>query len=356
MTMSAPEQVAYCTVEQVEETLDQADALRLRRRIYDGCKAGSRELDGRLHRRFWPQTATRYLDPRRVAGDTLWVNDADNEILTVSSLVVDGVVLVEGTDFYLDQPGGAGPPYTAIRLLRDSDASWSTEQLGNVLTGEFGGSALSAAAGALAAAVSSTTGTSVTVTDSGLVGVGDLIKVGSERMLVTGRSQATTSATVTGSVAADESVTTIPVSSGALVAAGETILVGSERMFVEDVAGNNLIVKRAQHASVLATHANTDVVYAPRVLTVKRGAAGTTAAQHLTAAEVTRNVAPALVGEASLAVAINFVEQGKAAYGRTAGAGDHRRSTGGTGVAAAIAAAVEAAYAGYGRQGRIGVC
>lgn len=356
MTIGTPEEVAYCTREQVQNTLDQADALRLNSRIDDACRAGSRDLEGVLHRRFWPQTATRYLEPRRVAGDTLWVNDIDCEIITCASLVVDGTTLVEGTDFFLELPGGQGPPYTAIRMLRTSSASWSVEQRGNVFTGTVGGSANTAPAGALAAAITTSTATSATVTDSSLVGVGDLLLVDSERLLVQNKSLVTTTATVTGSVAADESVTTIPVSSGALVNAGEMILSGAERMYVEDVVGNNLIVKRAQNGSVLEAHANADVVYAPRLLTVKRGAAGTTAAQHLTAATVVRNLPPSQVTEAAAALAINYLEQGKAAYGRTAGAGDHRRSTGGTGVAAAIAAAVESAYTAYGRQGRIGVC
>lgn len=354
MTISTPDDgVAYCTVEQVQDTLDQADALRLNRRIADGCRAGTRAVEGELHRRFYPLTATRYLDPRRVSGETLWVNDIDNEIISLTSLTVDGTLYTEGTDYYLDY---IGPPYTAIRLLRDAGRSWSTDERGNVAVGVFGGSANTEPAGALAAAVSDTTGTAVTVTDSSLLGVGDLLAVDSERVTVSAKSLVTTTATVTGSVAADESVTTIPVSSGALVHAGEMILVGAERLYVEDVVGNNLIARRAQNGSVLAAHVNTDVVYAPRLLTVRRGAAGTTAAQHLTAATLVRNLPPSQVTEAALAVAINYVEQGKAGYTRTAGVGDNRRQTGGTGVAAAVAAALESARTTYGRQGRIGVC
>lgn len=357
MTTSTPEDgVAYCTLEQIQETLDQADALRLNRRIADACRSASRDLEGVLHRRFYPQTGTRYLDFRWAAGDTMWVNNADCEVITCASLVVDGTTLTEGVDFYLDLPGGNGPPYTAIRLYRDAATTWSSEPRGNVFTGTVGGSAGTAPAGALAAAVSTSDGTTITVTNSSLIGVGDLLLCDTERMTVSSKALTTTTATVTGAVAADEAVTTIPVSSGALVHAGEMILSGAERMYVEDVVGNNLIVKRAQNASVLETHANADVVYAPRLLTVKRGAAGTTAAQHLTAATLVRNLPPALVSEAAAALAINFVEQGKAGYARTAGAGDHQRASGGTGVAAAVAAAVEAAYVGYGRKGRIGAC
>lgn len=352
MTLT-PEEVSYCTVEMVQDTLDQADAPRLNRIIAAGCRSAARELEGKLHRRFYPHTATQYLDPRQVSGATLWVNHMDFEILTLTALSVDGVTFTEGTDYYLDY---AAPPYIAVRLLRDGGRSWSTDERGNVAVGEFGGSAATEPAGELAAAVASTSVLTATVSDSSLVGVGDLLTVDTERLLVQSKAHTTTTATVTGTVDDEESATTIPVSSGALVHAGETILVGSERMLVEDVVGNDLIVKRAQHASVLAGHVNGAVVYAPRVVTVKRGAAGTTAATHLSGAMLVRNAPPSQVVTAALALAINTLEQGKAGYSRTAGVGDNRRQTGGTGIQAAVAAAVDAAYVSYGRQGRIGAC
>lgn len=356
MTLSTPAEVSYCTAEHVQDALDNADAVRLNRLIAGACRAAARDVEGHLHRRFYPHTASVYLEPRRVAGDTLWVNDADTEILSLSALSVDGVTLTEGTDFFLELPGGNGPPYTAIRLIREAGRSWSTVQRGNLATGEFGGSAGSEPAGELAAAIASASVQTITVSDSSLVGVGDLLLVDTERILVWGKAYTTTTATVTGTVDAEESVTTIPVSSGSLVHAGERILVGSERMFVEDVVGNNLIVQRAQQASVLAAHAAADVVYAQRLVTVTRGAAGTTAASHLSGASLVRNLPPSLVVTASAALAINTLEQSKAGYTRTAGIGDNRRQTGGTGVAAAVAAALESAYDTYGRKGRIGVC
>jgi hypothetical protein len=353
---TTPDQVAYCTREQVQAILDQSNATRLNRAIDDACQAGARQLEGVLHRRFYPILGTRYPDPRWVSGDTLWLNHMDHEIQALTSLTVDGTALAEGTDFYLDLPGGDGPPYTAIRLYRDTAQAWPTDPRDIVSVGSFGGSSTVDAAGILAASITTAGAVSMTVTDSSLLGVGDMALIDSEQVIVTEKSSATTTATLSGSVAADESVTTVPVSSGALVQRGEMILVGSERMFVEDVAGNNLIVQRAQHASVLAAHSASDVVYAPRLCTITRGAAGTTAVSHLTAAEVWRNRPPSLVNIANTALAINYLEQGKAGYSRTAGVGDNRRESGGTGVAAAVAASVEAARQAFGRAGRIGVC
>jgi hypothetical protein len=354
--MSTPERVGYCTRETVAATMDQADTVRLDKRIDDAIVAGARDLEGLCHRRFYPVTGTRYLDPLWVSGDTMWVNTQDYEILSLSSLTVDGTALVANVDYYLEWPGGVGPPYTAIRRIRESSTAWSTLQRGNVAVGTFGGSAATDTAGALGVAISSVGATSMTVTDASLIGVGDLLLIDTEQVIVTEKASASTTATLTGNLTADESVTTVPVSSGALVHKGETILVGSERMFVEDVAGNNLVVQRALQGSVLAAHSTSDVVYAPRLCTITRGAAGTTAATHLISATLGRNRPPGLVAELNTAYALNYLVQGKSGYGRDTGSGSGRAETGTGGVAAALAALEDACLSAFGRQGRIGVC
>lgn len=349
--MAAPDEVAYCTREKVQKTLDQADAPRLNSVIDDACRSAAREVEGLCHRQFYPWTGTRYPEPYHVAGRVLWLNTRELEVCTLTAVVVDGTTLVAGTDYYLD---GGSAPYTALRLYDGSSRSWSTTPRGNALTGTFGGSDGTADAGALAAAITTTSAVQMTVTNSAAVGVGDLVLVDTERVVVVDKTLVTTTATVTGTVAAESAVTTIPVSSGALVNAGEMILVGAERMYVEDIAGNNLIVKRAQNASVLAAHAAADVVYAPRLCQIRRAAAGTTAATHLIAAALIRNLPPSQVVDVAAGLAMNYSEQGKSAYGRLSGAGDNRRAAGGTGVTAGLAAAKDALYTSYGRKGRIG--
>jgi hypothetical protein len=350
--VATPDEVAYCTREKVQKALDQADAPRLNSVIDDACRSAARDIEGTCHRRFYPITGVRYPEPYHVSGEVLWLNTRDLEVVSLTSVVADGDTLTAGADYYLD---GDHAPYTALRLYSGAARTWSALPRGNVLTGDFGGSGATTDAGALAAAIATAGAVQMTVTNSAAVGVGDLVTVDSERVIVLDKSLVTTTATVTGTVAAESSATTIPVSSGALVNAGEMILVGAERMYVEDVAGNNLIVKRAQNASVLAAHAAADVVYAPRLCQIRRGAAGTTAAQHLIAAALARNLPPSSVSDTALALAENYAEQAKSAYGRLSGAGDNRRASGGTGVTAGIAAAVESLYTSYGRKGRIGV-
>jgi hypothetical protein len=350
-------EIAYCTREQVQAALGQADSVRNNRRIDDCILSAARDLEGELHRRFWPQTGIRYPDPRWVNGDTLWVNDIDHEIIALTSLVVDGTTLVAGVDYYLD-PDRTGPPYNAVRLIRESSAAWSTLQRSIVAAGTFGGSAGSTDAGTLAAAIAGATTTSMTISDSSAIGVGDLVLVDSERVTVTEKQMVTSGATVTGTVTASAAVTTIPVSDGTLLHVGELILVGAERMAVDNIVGNNLIVRRAANASVLAAHASPDVVYVPRLCTISRAAAGTTAASHLSAAALVRNKAPSLIGETNLALAVGYLEQGKSGYARTIGAGDPSsgQSTSRAAPGAGLAGVLERAYVRYGRRGRIGVC
>ena len=348
---STPDEVSYCTREQVQETLGQADSVRNNRVIDRAILAASRDLEGELHRRFYPTLATRYPPVRWVSGDTLYLNHIDYELLGITSLTVDGVTLVEGTDFYLHPEV---PPHTSIRLYRDANAAWPSDPRDIVIVGPAGGSNGAEPAGALAAAISTTTATQMTVSDSSAVGVGDLVLVGAERVIVTEKEVITSGETVTGTVAASNAGTTIPVSDGSAFHYGETILVGAERMFVEQVAGNNLVVKRAVNASTLAAHVNTDVVYVPRLCTIRRGVAGTTAAVHADAAVLERNRPPGLVNETAVAASIVYAEQGKAGWpgSRTTGSGDNARPAAGGSIEQVWARA----YMAYGRKGRIGVC
>lgn len=327
-------EVAYCTREMVQHALNQADSVRNNRRVDQAILAGARDVQGWVHRRFYPETDLRYPDPRRrVLGDVLWLNSIEYELLSVTSLVLDGTTAVAGTDFYLEpETRDDGQGYTSIRLYPESDVSWPAAPRTIALTGVFGSSDATAPAGALAVAISSTSATTLTLTDSSLAGVGDLITIGTERLIVTEKEMIDTTATVTGAVDASDSDTTIPVSNGALIEAGELVLIGAERMFVESVSGNTLVVKRKQNASTLAAHVNTDVVYAPRLATVERGVLGTTVATHLIGAAITRNRPPSLITEFNLALALNNLEQGRSAYAREVGQGENAREAAGRGV------------------------
>ncbi len=173
----------------------------------------------------------------------------------------------------------------------------------------------------------------MTVSDSSVLGVGDVAVVDSERFLVTGKSMVTTAQTQQGSGVSTASAqdNVLAVTDGTKYFAGEVVLLGAERMLVVDISGNNLTVKRAWDGTVLATHSGATIL-ALRLLTVTRGALGSTAATHLNAAAVSRSVVPTLVRELAVAEAINIIEQENSAWSRTIGEGDNLRPMSGAGL------------------------
>jgi hypothetical protein len=292
----------YVTRERVQRTLDQADTFRVNAVIDAAIASATTGIEGWTHRYFYPVTATRYPDPwRQVSGGVLWLDSSTYEVCSVASLTVDGTALTEGTDFYLDPEDG--PPFTSARLFRTSDAAWSTDERSIVLTGEIGASNATRAGGALASSTGSSSST-VIVTNGAFVGVGDLITIGAERLMVTDRMNTATGATITVALDDLDSDNVLTVSDGTLINQGETILINGERMFVEQVVGNAVTVQRAVTGSVLAVHTSSTAVYASRVLVVERGATGTTAATHTASTAVTVNDPPPLVQTATLAQAL----------------------------------------------------
>jgi len=200
-----------------------------------------------------------------------------------------------------------------------------------VVTGQVGASARTKAAGTLSASMN-TSVTTMTVSDASMVGVGDLVTLDSERVIVTDKALTTTGTTITADMTGLSSGTSVTVASGTAVHAGEYIVIDSERIFVEQVNGNTLTVKRGAQSSALAVHTSGATVYAPRVCTVERACTGTTAASHNSAITLYVNDPPALVQEAGLALALNNLEQGKNAYARTTGTGEMQQEATGRGV------------------------
>jgi hypothetical protein len=144
----------------------------------------------------------------------------------------------------------------------------------------------------------------------------------------------------------------VAVTDGTLFAIDEEIVIDAETMLITKIAGNNLVVKRAWDGSVLAAHtAPTADIYAPRTLVVERGAVGTTAATHSTAAAVTCWVPPSLVGRLARAEALVELGVESAGYAGSPGAGQAKRPPQG-GTLEDLRCQVRDAH---GRKARIGV-
>ncbi|MEV0382881.1 hypothetical protein [Nonomuraea sp. NPDC050643] len=349
----------YTTRETVKAALDSKETARSNGQIDRAIESASRLIEGALHRRFYPEVRTLTWDwpnAQRARSWRLWL-DA-NELVSVTTLVAGGVTIAPGD--YLLYPTD-GPPYNRIEIDLSSSAAFAsgdTHQQAISITGPYAGCRLDEApAGALAEALDASE-TAVDVTDAAAVGVGDILRVDSERMIVTGRTMLDTGQNLGGNLAASAAGVTVAVSTGSAFAVDEVILIDSERMLVVDIAGNNLTVKRAWDGSVLAAHTAGADIYAPRTLTVERGALGTTAATHLTAAPIARHVPPGPVVALCVGLALAQVLGEQSGYARASlASGERSDTTSGRPRTQKIGAGLDAlwatAYAACGRKARI---
>jgi hypothetical protein len=341
-----------CTREDIKSALDSKDTARNNAQIDRANASATDAVEGLLHRSFVPWTGTRYFRWPNTQRSRSWrLRLNADELISITALTAGGVTIAS-TDYFLE-PANDGPPYTSIELDLSSSATFgggSTHQRNIAVTGVFGYSATEDTAGALAEALdSSETGVDVTGAAAVAIGVGSILKVDSERMIVTERGWLTTSQTVqTSALTALANNVTVNVTTGSAYVTGEVILIDSEKMLIVDIAGNALTVKRAWDGSVLAAHNTGVTIYGARTLTVTRGALGTTAAAHDTAAAITKHVVPGLVRDLAIAEAVVRLQQEGAAYARVVGSGDNQRESSGRG----LKDIRDAAYAAYGRKAR----
>ena len=350
--------VWYCTRENVKRALDSAETARNNAQVDRAIEASSRSIDGYapgggfLRRRFYPEIDTRYFDWPNTQGAPAWrLYLGAHELLSVSALTAGGVA-ISAADYFLE-PANYGPPYTRVEVDLSSTSgfdSGSTHQRAIAIAGVFGHCDDQEPAGLLAEALDASE-TGVDVTDSAAIGVGDLIKVGSERMIVTEKTMITTGQTVqTTALTASMANVTVNVTTGSAYNIDETILIDSERMLIVDIAGNALTVKRQWDGSALAAHSVGATIYAPRTLTVTRGVLGTTAAAHDTAAAINRHLVPGLVQELCVAESLVRLLQAGSGYARTVGSGEGERESSGRG----LKDLRDMAWQAYGRKIRNG--
>jgi hypothetical protein len=343
----------YCAREEAAAAADVKASAYANAQLDRALETSADTVDGLCHRRFWPELATRYFDwPdwwSQGSAWRLWLDD--NDLISVASLVSGGVTIGPSGYFLRRSDGKDEPPYTHIEINLGTSSAFGggpTWQRNIAVAGLWGHSNAEAPAGALAEALDGSE-TGVDVTDSAAVGVGHLLRVDSERMLVTDKSMLSTGQALQGSVAAASGADTLAVTAGAGFTPGETVLLDSERMLIRDVAGNSLLVRRASDGSALAAHTGT-TIYAPRTLTVVRGFGGTAAATHSSSTAAVRHAPPGAVRDLALAYSVNQGNQESAAYGRASGEGDHLMEQLGRGVVKGIEADV---FARFGRKLRV---
>lgn len=329
--------VFYATVEELKSSADVAATAVADAQMRRALESASRSIDGRrpgggrLGRRFYPEVATRYFSrPTSSPQPLTRVLLGRYELISADTVVSGGTTLSPSA--YVLGPRNDGPPYDRIDLVSTSYSAWplGTGVDAIVIAGTWGYNLDEAAAGTVAEALDLTE-TGVDVSDSSKIGVGTIIRVDTERMIVTDRSLITTGQNLQTPLTAFNNDDLVAVVTGSAYTAGETIVLDSETMLITGVAGNTLTVKRAYDGSTLDTH-TASTIYAPRTLTVQRGALGTTAATHLTAAPLFRHLVPSLVASLCLAEAGHQLAQESSDYAQAISAGDGQSTVLGIGL------------------------
>lgn len=319
---------AYCTRLDVKSALDVEQTADYDAQVDSALMAGAEDVDGLTRRRFYNVLETRYWDwPnfQRAYPWRIWFDAAELADTTVNPPVVTtgGTAIPDSAIFW--GPWNYAPPFSYMELDRSQSYGFGvggTPQRNVAITGLYGYWLQTRTAGSLAAAISSTTATAITVSDASSTGlsVGDVLTVDTESMLVQDCGLADTGQAQTGSGCSTAVMNddVLEVAAGPDLHKGEIVVLDSESMLVQTVNGNNVTVVRSYDGTQLATHTNAEV-YAYRALTVQRGFGGTTAAAHSNSETLAAALIPGQVHELALAEACNYVLQKTSGYARTIG-------------------------------------
>lgn len=320
--------IRYASRDEVKNALDSKETAVNNLQVDRAIEAASRSVERLTHRKFYPYTGTKYFnypgdftrEPNR-----LWLEES--ELVSISS-ISSGSVVITSDQYYLE-PANEGAPYTYLELRLDKTGTFgngTTRQRDISITGKF-----YYEQDVLCSALNEDldlTETSIDITSSVGVGVGDLLLIDSERMNVTDRAFMDTTVNTASSLTASMSDVALTLSTTVLAPVeNEVIQIDSERMLVISVAGTAVTVKRAWDGSVLAVHNSGVDIYAPRNLTVSRGSCGTTAATHSTSAAIYKNDPPGPIKSLTIAYAIAQLQKEAQGYGANGTAGQRPTSS-----------------------------
>lgn len=345
----------YCTREDVKRAVDMKETARNNWQIDRAIQSAARNIEGHMHRTFYPLDTTRRWDwPNFQAAYPwrIWFDASELADVTVNvPVVTSGGNVIPNSAIFWGHPNYS-PPYTYLELDRSKSASFgqgNTPQRDVAITGTFGFGIDTDPAGQLAAAMSDTTGTVAKVSDGSLMGVGDLLIVDSERMLVSQKASLDSGQTnLSGATAANMADVGVTVTDGTQLHVDEYVQIDSERMLIVDITGNLVTVKRAWDGSVLAVHAPGSKIFVFRTLTVARGQLGTAAATHLISAAASIHRVPSLIRDLAVAEATNRVLEETGGYADPQGEGAAAIH----GLGSALADLWDEATTAYGRKAR----
>ena len=305
----------YCTVEDVQNALEERASAYDQAAILRAIDSATGDVDDAARLApgaFRPVRAVRtFRIPPRRDGIPLRLYLEGRRLNALTSVTADGA---DVTGSVILQPAEYGPPYAWL----DLDGEAFADPI--VVTATWGHGDDHESAGTLAA-LAGAGDAMITVSDASLVGIGDQLRIDTERLEVTARAwtPVTGGALAGAGLSASVADRAMTVADGTKHRVGELLLVDSERVRVVDIAGNVVTVLRAQDGSVLAAHTAGTAVNAQRLLAVTRGAQGSTAAGHAANATVWRHVVPGPVRTLAIASAVSTLLAERRGYATQAG-------------------------------------
>lgn len=325
-------EIPYVLREDIMSTLDVKPSAYMERQIDRACMTGSRLADGFCHRTFAPVLDTKTFDypGPRATSRRIWFDE--HGLISATAVTSDGVSMTENTDYFLRPENSQDRPFDYIELNRNSSASFSGgPQRAVSIEGLWGYNLIETSDMVLESAISTSVIGLLSVTAPAGVGVGSLLRIDAERMLVIGFTWVNSTVTASALTASNAS-NLITVADASLFTPHEKLLIDGERMEVLDTAGTVLTVRRAVDGTVLAAHSGATAIYWAHNVAVRRGVCGTSAATHADGSTVYRWEPPSQIATLSRAYAIDTFLQENAGYARTAGQGENERPASGRGI------------------------
>jgi hypothetical protein len=267
----------YCTAKQVLAEIKlrgSTDLVDVMERIEAASMAiQNRDLAGNYT--FIPITEVRKFGKRRGYEDRPLVV---GPLLSFTSLVNDGETI---TDYHLKPYNRewANGPYTTI----ETEGAWANDD-DVVITGKWG--LYEETVGLEPTATQTTSSeTTLVVTNGSLLSPGMVLLIGDEQELVTGgagsvNSPAAAVATSKLNGAITSELTEITVDNGGEFHPGEVIQIGLEDVSIWKINGNLMAVERGWNGTNAADHVDDSVINIYRTFLVTRGVNGTPAASH----------------------------------------------------------------------------
>lgn len=314
--------VWYCNRESVKAALFEMETARSNAQVDAAIEQGARDVDGLLtYSHIAPTLATMYFDyPSRTSRPPswrLWLNE--HPLLTAQQVTTNNGATLLAPGTYYPEPANS-PPYNRIEINLGGTASWSsasTHQRAIAVQGVWGLSNTRRSVGTLAGALGATESATASLTwTTARFGVGDVLFVDSEAMIIREKTMVDTGQNLAADLAADDAATTVSVPDGTAYAVEEVLLIGGERLYIVDIAGNTLVVKRAWDGSQLAGHTTGADIFALTGIELDRAQLGTTIAAHSSSAAVYQWVPEGDISALNLGYAISTLLNQRSGYAR----------------------------------------